>query len=330
MDYLEVLSLANHHDMQAEFWGEAVARRQPKRRLRLGRFLLVLALAFLVFSGFSYAGYRLAENWLGVLPGMPGGGGEAGQAGAAATQPESILLIGVDQRKDEPSRSDTIILAFIDPQGPRVNLLSIPRDTYVSIPGYGHDKINSAHTYGGPELLMETVSDFLGVNVQKYVEVNFEGFARIVDILGGVDIDVDKRMYYPEEGINLRPGLQHLNGHDALGYVRFRYDPEGDITRIGRQQKFLKALVDQTLSLRTVPKIPRLIGELSREVKTNLSTKEMLGLALALKDLSSNSIEAQTVPGEPFYLHGVSYWRADQEKLSLILEQFTARKPGAR
>ncbi|AOQ23095.1 Transcriptional regulator LytR [Moorella thermoacetica] len=303
--------------------------KKQKNSLSLVACLLILAI--LTFAASAYAGYRIADLRLGGNPATVQSqqvqapqrqSSQDGSNAAVATpgKPETILLIGVDQRvPDEPSRSDTIMLAVLDPQKPGVDLLSIPRDTRVKIPGHGYDKINAAHAYGGPRLLMDTINDFLGSHVDKYVEVNFQGFQKIIDILGGVDIDVDKRMYYPEENIDLKPGFQHLNGYDALAYVRYRYDPEGDITRVGRQQKFMKALIDQTFKLSTIPKIPQLVSEISKDVKTNLSVKEMLSLALSMKGLNGSAVNTYTIPGEGKYVGGVSYYIVDQQKLPDVI-----------
>ncbi|MGB9858315.1 MAG: LCP family protein [Moorellaceae bacterium] len=315
---------------EREFWGEArVPPRRVKKRGLLSKVSVFIFLSLMIFASFGFAGYQLAAHWFGQGVALGGTGGVS--EGAQAGLPRAVLLIGVDARKEnEPSRSDTIMLAFLDEASRRVDILSIPRDTYVRIPGHGPDKINAAHALGGPELLMDTINSFLGSRVNKYVEVDFSGFEKIVDTLGGVYIDVDKRMYYPEEGINLKPGYQHLNGHDALSYVRFRNDPEGDITRIGRQQKFLKAMLDQVLRLSTIPKIPRLVSDLAKYVQTNLSTKEMLSLALFLKDVDSSKITGHLVPGEGQYIKGISYWIADQDKLKSILAEIPAFQSKSR
>ncbi|MDN5345162.1 MAG: polyisoprenyl-teichoic acid--peptidoglycan teichoic acid transferase [Clostridia bacterium] len=313
--------MATTDQHQTEIWGEGAALARGQRR---SPFLLILGIilaACLTFGTFAFAGYQLASLWLagGMATGQGDNGG-GGLAEAAPGKPQGILLIGVDKRQpNEPSRSDTIILAVLDPRKPQVDLLSIPRDTRVKIPGHGYDKINAAHAFGGPQLLMDTINNFLGTHIEKYVEVDFQGFEKVIDTLGGVDIDVDKRMYYPEEGIDLQPGFQHLNGHDALGYVRYRYDPEGDITRVGRQQKFLKALVDQTMRLSTIPRIPKLVNEISKEVNTNLSLKEMLSLALSMKDLNGSAVAAHMLPGEGKYVDGISYFIVDQKKLAETL-----------
>jgi len=300
---------------ESDFWGEGAARARKKTRDPLFLILGLVLLAFFTFGIFACTGYLVANKIFNVEIGQADKNGHA--EAAVPGKADTVLLIGVDGRDPkEPSRSDTIILAVLDPKESRVDLLSIPRDTRVKIPKYGYDKINAAHAYGGPELLMNTINELLGTHIDKYVEVDFEGFANIIDILGGIEINVEKRMYYPEEGIDLQAGLQRLNGYDALGYVRYRNDPEGDISRIRRQQKFLQAVVDQTVKLSTLPKIPKLVNEISQQVNTNLGVKDMLTLALGMKNLDSSSITSYTLPGEGRYINGISYWIVDQKELA--------------
>ena len=173
--------------------------------------------------------------------------------------------------------------------------------------------------------MVETVSDFLGVPINKYVELDFEGFVNVVDILGGVTIDVDERMYRPSEGINLRPGKQqHLDGDEALQFVRWR-GKRGDIGRIENQQKFLKTLADQTIRLGTIVKLPSLIKEVSESTETNLTLKQMLGLAKIAQGVREGQIATFTLPGEPIYINGVSYWEPYEEEISELIDEFLAR-----
>lgn len=314
--------------LETDFWGSTQAltsrRKKKKRKLRagvqVGMLFLVLLLAF------SYLGYKLADNWLSEGLSIGEAGGETGAAaGDDVSKKLTLLLMGVDRRGQEAARADTIIVAFIDMNTKKVSLLSIPRDTYVDIPGHGSTKINHAHAYGGPELMMETVSDFLGVPVSKYVELDFEGFIDMVDILGGVTIDVEERMYRPSEGINLRPGEgQFLDGDKALQFVRYR-GKMGDIGRIENQQLFLKALADQAISLGTVVKLPSLISEVRESTNTNLSLKQMLGLAKIAKDASTGQLNTATLPGEAVYINGVSYWQPYEEETSQLIDEFLAR-----
>lgn len=235
----------------------------------------------------------------------------------------NILVMGVDQRENEPSRSDTIILAALDLDKKKVNLLSLPRDTRVEIPGKGvKRKINYAHAVGGVELAIETVEKFLKLPVHYYVETNFNGFSKAIDILGGITINVEEKMYFPEEGIDLEPGLQKLGGHDALSYVRWRGDGRGDIGRIERQQKFFHALADQAMQLSTVWKIPQLVGELNKQVNTDMDLQRMIMLANKFRDFENIEVKTYMVPGTSDDVnYGGSYWIADEEELHKILAE---------
>ena len=240
----------------------------------------------------------------------------------------NILLLGVDARKGEKvSRSDTIILASIDPKLNRAALVSIPRDTKISgSAAGGMDKINAANVAGGPEYAVEKVEELMNEQIDYYVEIDFEGFKNIIDALGGVTIDVDQRMYKPSEDINLKPGLQTLDGYGALAFVRYRDYPMGDIERTEHQQAFLKALGQEVLKPATVVKLPTLIREVKANVKTNLGLKDMLKMASWAPGFTSESIIAQTLPGS-FYdqrnVQGVltaSYWVADINKTATLLD----------
>lgn len=248
----------------------------------------------------------------------------------AEGEPVNILILGIDARPGETNtRTDTMILACIDPKLQKVALISIPRDSRVDIPGSGDNKINSANVVGGPKAACRAVEKLLDTKVDYYVLTNFNGFAKMVDILGGVTIDVEKRMYKPSEGINLKPGVQHLDGKKALAYVRFRDDALGDIARTERQQKFLKAFAEELFKTKTILKIPSLLPELKKNVETNMGTKTMLELAkLALK-FSPDDLVAQTLPGY-FYDDpdtGVSYWIVDKKKSKeLIANLMDGRK----
>lgn len=234
----------------------------------------------------------------------------------------NLLLLGVDQREDEPARADTIILASIDLDEKQVHLLSIPRDTRVKIAGKDiMRKINYAHAVGGPELTVQTVELFLDLPVHYYIETNFDGFSGIIDTLGGININVEQRMYFPEEGIDLNAGLQKLGGPDALSYVRWRGDGTGDIGRIGRQQKFFRALADQALTFSTIWKIPDLLGKINECVRTDMSLQKMIILANKLKDIDDIELDTATVPGVPDDVnYGASYWIHDADGLTEILE----------
>lgn len=232
----------------------------------------------------------------------------------------NVLLLGIDARPGEKdARSDSMILVSIDKNSKKIAMVSIPRDSLVDISGYGKNKINSANALGGAELARTTVEDLLDIQIPYYVKTNFDGFKEIVDTLGGVDMQVEKRMYYPAEGINLRPGQQRLNGLNALAYVRFRHDALGDITRTERQQKFLASLAKEMMQTSTIIKLPRLIPQLMKAVDTNLGAGDAIFLAGVASKLDSNNIITATLPGVFYNYKGASYWKVDESKTKLVI-----------
>ena len=232
---------------------------------------------------------------------------------------KNIVVMGCDIRKDDVGRSDTLFVVMLDKSKKNAALLSVPRDTRVKIKGHGWDKINAAFAYGGQKLTRETVQDFLGIKLNNYVVVDFQGFKGLVDAVGGVDINVEKRMYYydPYDGfeIDLRPGMQHMDGKTAMQYVRYR-DEEGDIGRIRRQQKFLMALYRHIASKNIIAKIPGVSKQIMSMVKTDLSLKEMVELGNVMRDMvEKDGLKMSMVPGEPEYIDGISYWIPDIPKM---------------
>jgi LCP family protein required for cell wall assembly len=190
-----------------------------------------------------------------------------GARGAAPAGGHVYLLVGSDSRAGLTAaqkrrlgtgsvvgqRTDSIILVYVPSGGGGSALISIPRDSYVPIPGHGRNKINAAYAFGGPKLLVETVELATDLRIDGYLEVGFGGFVSVVDGLGGVDICVPFRMNDPKAHINLKKGCQTLNGPNALGYVRARYsDPRGDIGRAERQRQFLGAIMKKVATASTV------------------------------------------------------------------------------
>jgi LCP family protein required for cell wall assembly len=175
----------------------------------------------------------------------------------------NYLLVGSDSREEltpeqvaefgtgtvEGKRTDTILLLHVPGgNGAPPTLLSIPRDSYVPIPGHNRNKINTAYSRGGQKLLAETIEQVSGVHVDGYVEIGFDGFAGIVNAVGGVDICLDEPMQDPMANLDLAAGCQTLNGAQSLGYVRTRATPRGDLDRVARQQQFLGRLAGEVVS----------------------------------------------------------------------------------
>lgn len=232
----------------------------------------------------------------------------------AAQNKINILVLGVDERKNDKGRSDTMFVVTVDQNVGEATILSIPRDTRVKIPGRGWDKINHAYAEGGHDLSRKSVEALFGVGIDYDVVVDFAAFYKIVDAVGGIDIDVEKRMYYEDPYdnlvINIRPGLQHMDGKTAIQYVRYR-DGDGDLGRIERQQKFLKAMLAKVNSPSVIPRIPAIIREVSTAIKTDISVTDMINLAKIFSDTAKKGLKADTVPGKPAYIADVSYWLPD-------------------
>ena len=247
-----------------------------------------------------------------------------------ASHPDEIkyvMIMGVDRRADDAGRSDTLMVAAVDVDSSKAALLSIPRDTRVAIEGNGFDKINHAYAFGGHKLTQQTVENLLGVKMDHYILIDTKSFERIIDAIDGVDLNVEKRMYYEDPWddngglvIDLYPGEQHLDGDRAIQYVRYR-DGEGDIGRVGRQQKFMKAVLAKVISPDMLPRLPKLVEEVRKAVETDMSVTELLEFARLMESVHKNGLEAQMVPGQPAFLQDISYWIPDITDVRSILPQ---------
>lgn len=298
----------------------------PPRRQRQKRRIWPLVIVIFCFLGAAVAGAMLASSSLGLFDSKHNPVTQLERENKEtelikAKDKTTVLIMGVDMREDDVGRSDTMMIATIDPKLDKASLLSVPRDTRVRISGYGFDKINAAYAYGGEPLAEKTAENLLGIDIDHYVIINTKSFVKIIDAIGGVDIDVEKRMYYVDEWdddgglyIDLYPGMQHMDGKTAVTYVRYR-DSEGDIGRIHRQQKFMEACMDKVVSPDIITKIPAVVREVIDAIDTDMTFRQLLEIAGALKAAQSNGLATEMVPGYPLYIDGVSYWMPDVEEL---------------
>lgn len=305
-----------------------LARQQEIRRRKLRRFLIVSAVIlvpllsalagvslYLAKHGQKPISTRLAErvvNWF-IPP----------DYAFAGRDRLNILVIGADHDYDnkarplpKPARSDTIMIVSVSRIGD-ASVLSIPRDTVVRFNGRLH-KINSAHAIGGPDLLKQVIEEQFGIQIHHYVQVTYEAFVKLVDLVGGVDIFVEYDMHYDDNWgklhIHLQRGFQHLNGEQALGFVRYRgkgyrrycpkckvkiehIDPRGDLGRIERQQQFLKALAQKLLQPNMVTKLPRIVSIAHKYVATDMDLWTLLSLANFARQIKLDNIKAASMPG---------------------------------
>ena len=258
-------------------------------------FLLIICLAFLYFFNiFPFHSDILAHDRL------------------------NILAVGTDSLEAR-GRADSILVLSVSPKTKDTILFSIPRDLRVMIPERGMDKINHAFAYGGIDLLKKTVEDLIGLPIHYYGVVDFEGFEYVIDALGGIDIYVEKDMYYIDQAgsvkINLHKGQQVLDGEKALEYVRFRSDSLGDLGRIQRQQKLINAVIDKILNVDNLTKIPNIVSSLPDYINTNMSSSEIISMARLMKDINREKVWFETIKGEPEYIGGVSYLVVDTQEV---------------
>jgi polyisoprenyl-teichoic acid--peptidoglycan teichoic acid transferase len=280
---------------------ERTQRKKKKKRIRWsGVFLLLFLLigALAVYSYFQYrAGVNDSAKDIKQNKQVYEFHGKRDKNGAT-----NILMLGSDARGKEKSRADTIMIASYNPDTGSYKLTSIMRDTYVTIPGYGDNKINSAFALGGPELLRQTIKENFDVDLQYYAIVDFEGFVRLVDeaFPEGVEVNVEKRMS-ENIGVTLEPGLQRLDGKHLLGYVRFRQDAVGDFGRVERQQSVIKEVGKEFASIQTLPKLPKLVGVVMPFVNTNMDTGDILFMGKGFLSKDNRKIDTLRVPVEGSY-----------------------------
>ncbi|OCA88281.1 LytR family transcriptional regulator [Bacillus sp. FJAT-27225] len=234
--------------------------------------------------------------------------------------PFSVLLLGVDERQGDRGRSDTIIVLTVNPDQESVKMLSIPRDTRTEIIGRGTtDKINHAYAFGGVEMSMATVENFLDIPIDYVVQINMEGFQDIVDSVGGVTVVND--LDFTHEGTHFPKGEITLNGEDALNYSRMRYeDPRGDYGRQLRQRQIIQAVIQEGASLSTLTNYGDIFKALGDNVKTNLTFSEMITIQSNYKT-ASKSIEQIQVQATGKMIDGVSYQIINNEEKSRLQDQ---------
>lgn len=313
-----------------------VRRRRKKKKLRLFATLLFL-LTLIIGGGFYYVSQVYTAAFEGLNRGDKSDLRE--EAVDAQSDPISILLMGVEDYSTDGSagRADTQIVLTLNPDTHKMTMTSVPRDTRVEIPTSkvgreyaGYHKINAAYSlgevsgYGAEKLTVETVEEFLDIPIDKYATVNFEGFVEIVDLLGGITIDVKEGFwerssidYYKK--IKFEEGSMHMTGEEALAFVRMRKrNVAVTYPRDERQRQFIKASIDEALSAGTLFKFGELSDVIGKNVSTNLNPREMLGLqkAFSSKESSTETIE---IDGENTRRNnGLYYFIPDEESLKEV------------
>ncbi|GAT65124.1 LCP family protein [Planomonospora sp. ID91781] len=295
------------------YGGVRVAPRRDRRSARGARsrrrnLVAAGALSLLVLAG-SGAAWALTDFTTRKITPV-----DAGVPGARSTGAMNILLVGVDRRDDltrkqqnqlklgreSGQRTDTMMVIHLSEDHRRVTVVSLPRDTWTTVPGKGEHKINAAYQLGGPKLAVRTVQNATGLTIHHYVEVNVLGFINVVDALGGVSVCTPVAINDPKTALALQPGTYELDGVKALAYARTRATARSDLDRIDRQQQVISALLNQALSSDTLTNPARLAGFLDTALSTirvdDALRQDLLGLAEQLKDVSTDDVAFATVP----------------------------------
>ena len=243
-------------------------------------------------------------------------GGHDGRENVAITNPfaawsgiadQDILLVGTDV-----GGGNTDVIASLRVDGGTTRITQVPRDSYIEAQGYGPNKINALYAIGGIDLLKRELSHKLGRPITHHVLVNLGAIRRMADAIGGIEVNVPKRLYYTDRSqglsIDLQPGLQNLKGRDLEGFLRFRHDELGDIGRLERQQLAWQALFRKLTRPEHLVRLPALLAAAGKDLKTDLGPMELGGLITAM---GTTQLDTRRLPGRPFMRNGISYWDAE-------------------
>ncbi|EPH5438525.1 LCP family protein [Enterococcus faecalis] len=246
-----------------------------------------------------------------------------GQVNLNNKEPFSVLLLGIDTGDDgrvEQGRSDTTIVATVNPRDKQTTLVSLARDTYVDIPGQGkQDKLNHAYAFGGASLAMDTVENYLNIPINHYVSINMAGLKELVNAVGG--IEVNNNLTFSQDGYDFTIGKISLDGEQALSYSRMRYeDPNGDYGRQERQRKVIEGIVQKVLSLNSVSNYQEILTAVSDNMKTDLSFDDMKKIALDYRS-AFGKVKQDQLQGTGFMQDGVSYQRVDEQELTRVQQE---------
>lgn len=275
------------------------SQRPRKRRFRKGRaFFTLLLLCVIMVAVYSVMQYR---NGLELASGTKVAQ-EDFTGDKVVGNIENYLLLGIDTRGEEKSRTDTMMLLSWNKDTNDIKLVSFMRDIYADIPNHQSYKLNTAYYLGGVQLLKDTLNNMFGLPIHHYALIDFKNFESLVDILApnGVEIEVEKDMS-EKIGVTLTQGVHKLNGKELLGYARFRQDAEGDFGRVARQQKVIEALKNEILAPQNILNLPKFVGAAQGYVTTDYSTAGEILQVLKMLSKGKVTIEKATVPIEGSY-----------------------------
>lgn len=332
----ETIRQTNHRRIRADKVVNPAAQRRRRKRLAI-TIATVIGIVLLGTAIAAYAYVRSVGSRINAVANADPELAKLLEEGQTSPpgDPFYMVLMGSDTRPGEvQQRSDSLIVARIDPKNKKIALMSIPRDSRVDIPGKWTTKINAAAVYGGPTLVIKTVKELTGLPISHYANLNFNGFRDVVDAIGGVWIDVPINIYdtqasaYGAKYATIKKGYQKLDGKHALTFVRTRHTlADGDFGRMRNQQEFIKALASQAMSLSNVFKASSIVDAIASNLDTDMTPGQMADLVLQFKGMKSSDIDSANAPGGPKYVDGISYVVLDEVKLTAMLDRMKQGLP---
>ncbi len=316
---------------------KANKRKWPKRLLLLVLFLLLITSAY---GAFVFYKTKSALDHAQVDLNREGDKSKLREeAVKIGENPISILLLGVESYSTggKDGRADTQIVMTLNPNTNEITMVTIPRDTRVYIDNAGDysgtHKINAAYTYGSitgygaEKLQIETVENLLNIPIDNFVAIDFDGFREIIDAIGGVDIDIkegfwEKNIYNNNEKIYFTPGPDHLNGEEALAFVRMRMrDVNATYPRDERQRQFMESAIKQFISAGTIFKVDKITDILGENIETDLSAEEIYVLQKQYSKMNKSAIKTVEIPGQDQYINGGSFFIPEELGLEEVSQQ---------
>lgn len=309
-------------------------RKKKKSSILLRVLFTILLIGVLLFGGV----YAYLSSFNNDAIDLKKSSANKGNKNGTLSSDDSVnfLVMGLDlgsgdeNDKYDPKRTDSIMLVHYNGKEKKYDVISIPRDTKVTIDGQ-EQKINAAHAIGGVQYLVDSVEELLNITIDYYVKADTIAFREFIDALGGVDVVIERNMYYDDPTQDLHIYFeassepQHLNGKEAENFVRWRQNndgtglEEGDVGRIKEQQKFFKTVLAKVQSPSIIPKLPNVLSVFPKYIKTNLSALNIMDYGLSLANTSKEKINFHIIGGEPVYINGISYFISTPESNGEIL-----------
>lgn len=311
-------------------------RERKKRKVKPRFYIFLTLFILLIVGGTVYGGYRYLLSLTNKAPGYTGE--TVIKKEVKKDGPVNVLLMGVDigtpgsKSANDPKRTDTLMLLNYNPKTKSANILSIPRDTLIKINGK-NQKINAAHAIGGVQGAIDAVENLLGVDVNYYAKLNYEGFRKLIDAIGGIDMTIKYNMNYDDTAQNLHIHFNkgetvHLDGAKAEEYFRWRKNndgtglPTGDLGRIDNQHEFISKVIEKLKSPSIIFKLGGILKTIPEFVETNMEPASIIKYGYIVAKLGSSNINMNTIKATPEYINNISYVIYEPEENEELLKPF--------